>query len=136
MADKCTTCSARDPISHTQSRIICITISLQDQSLASVVHDSEIAGLVEISKRSFFAKEFDDIGRKDLANVRRGGGLRAIEMSVSVAPFYRGDFEVLFVGARRFVDGNEPSSWEECKSLYQNKACVLLSIRWILLNAI
>ena len=72
-----------------------------------------------------FANEFDDIGRKDLAKiVMRGGGLRAFEMSISIDPFYREDFEVLFAGARRFVDGNEHSSWEEWKSQYQNNTSV------------
>ena len=73
-----------------------------------------------------FAKEFDDIGRKDLAEiVRRGGGLRAFEMSISIDTFYREDFEVLFAGARRFVDGNDPSLWEEWTEQYQNKASIL-----------
>jgi hypothetical protein len=95
--------------------------------LFMVVVGAFYSGNIEASvDEEMFAKEFDDIGRWDLAEiVRRGGGLRAFEMSISIDPFDREDFEVLFAGARRFVDGNGPSSWEEWKAQYQNKTSIL-----------
>jgi len=85
------------------------------------------SGSIEASvDEEMFAREFDEIGWKDLAEiVRRGGRPRAFEMSIHPDPYDRDDFEGLFARARGFVEGKDLSSWEEWRSQYQNKACGL-----------
>lgn len=70
-----------------------------------------------------FAQEFEKVGRTDIANIiRNAKKLRCFEFSIYADPHERNNFESLFAGAWRAIEGETEFSWEDWKDRSKKKS--------------
>jgi hypothetical protein len=74
-----------------------------------------------------FAREFEMVGRTDIANlIRNATKSRCFEFSIYTDPYKRDDFESLFAGAWRAIEGEEKEfSWTNWKDRIQKEEMIL-----------